>query len=316
MAMSIMKDGFPFSAIVLPFTEKNAINISSEFRPIEEYVAYINKYKVEQARIREAELDFLKQCPTLKYLDIYAPFSAHDRFDLSPLYDMPKIKSLNCGNYYGNQYGDQYMKYAELDCSRLNGLVDLSFSMNKGMKNFNKVETLKSMSVGGYKAENLSELFCSKQLDTLEFRQGNFKSLDGIENSEKMQCLYAYYNRGLKDISALSRVKKTLKSLQFQNCPNIKDFSVLEELDNLEMLVLWGNNELPDLSFLKKMKSLKTFVFGCNVLDGDLTPCLDLQFAKCIKNRNHYNLKDKDLPRGYPINGNEDIEVWRRLIPW
>lgn len=317
MVMSIKKDGFEFSAIVYPFTEKKAIHIFDKQRNLKEYVDYIKRYDVEQAYVLQPDLSFLKECPSLKYLKIYAPFSAQDSFDLTPLYEMPEVKHLNCGNYYGNLYGDQYMKFAEIDFSRINGLQDLNFSMNKGAKNHNKVESLKSMSVGGYKAEDLSDLFCSKQLDTLEFRQGSFKSLDGIETSEKMQCIYAYYNRGLKDISALRKVKKSLKAVMFQNCPNIENFSVLEELDNLEMLVLWGNNELPSLSFLKKMKNLKTFVFGCNVLDGDLTPCLDLQFAKCIKNRKHHNLKDKDLPKNSPVvEGNEDIEIWRRVMGW
>ncbi len=314
MVMSIEKDGFEFSAIMPPLTEMKAMNVFTGRREIETYVDYINRHCIEQAYIVEPDLSFLRQCPTLKYLKIYAPYNVKDKFDLTPLYDMPEVKLLNCGNFYGNQYGDQYMKFAEIDFSKIKGLQDLSFGMNKGTKNYNKVESLKTLSVGGYKAENLTDLFCSTQLDTLEFRQGSFKSLDGIEKSEKMQCLYIYYNRGLNDISALRKVKKTLKALRIENCPNIKDFSVLEELENLEKLVLWGNNELPNLSFLKKMKKMETFNFGFNVLDGNLSPCLNLKFAKCIRNRRHYNLKDEDLPKGYSSNGNENIEPWRRII--
>ena len=44
-----------------------------------------------------------------------------------------------------------------------------------------------------------------------------------------------------------------------ENCPKIKDFSVLKELKNLELLQLYGKNELPDLSFIRHMKNLKTF---------------------------------------------------------
>ena len=34
-----------------------------------------------------------------------------------------------------------------------------------------------------------------------------------------------------------------------------------------------------------------------NVLDGDLTPCMKIPYVYCERNRKHYNLKNKDLPR-------------------
>ena len=67
------------------------------------------------------------------------------------------------------------------------------------------------------------------------------------------------------------------------------------------------------MSFLKKMKNLKTFLFNMNVKDGDLTPCLDLSYVYSEKNRKHYNLKDCELPKGNYTRGNENIEAWRRL---
>jgi hypothetical protein len=88
---------------------------------------------------------------------------------------------------------------------------------------------------------------------------------------------------------------------------------VLGELESLELLELSGNNELPNLNFLKTMKNLKTFVFNVNIKDGDLSQCLKLSYAFSEKNRKHYNLKDSDLPKGQYIRGNETIEEWRRL---
>ena len=70
-------------------------------------------------------------------------------------------------------------------------------------------------------------------------------------------------------------VKGTLKALRVENCPKIQDFSVLGELENLELLELAGSNTLPNLDFLKTMKNLKTFTFSMNVLDGNLDPCLN-----------------------------------------
>ena len=191
----------------------------------------------------------------------------------------------------------------------------MSFGFNEGTLNYEIITTLKSLSVGGFTGKNrdLTDLFCSKKLDTLELRECKIQSLKGIEQSDKIQCIYIYHNRSLKDISMLSKVKKTLKALHIEQCSKIEDFSVLEELENLEMLWIWGNNRLDNLNFLKKLKKLKTFVFDVNILDGDLTPCLNVGCVYCDKNRKHYNLKDKELPKGEFVNGNEDIETWRRM---
>ena len=83
-------------------------------------------------------------------------------------------------------------------------------------------------------------------------------------------------------------------------------------MDNLELLELSGSNVLPNLDFVKTMVKLKTFVFNMNVLNGDLSPCLNLSYVFSEKNRKHYNLKEKDLPKGIYVRGNEDIEQWRR----
>ena len=129
-----------------------------------------------------------------------------------------------------------------------------------------------------------------------------------------MQCVYLYYNRSLKNIDALKKVKDTLKALRIDHCPKIKDFSVLEELENLEYLFLDGNNKLESLDFLKKLKKLKTFICHYEILDGNLLNTLNLSYVYMGRIRKHYNLKDKDLPRGEYIRGNEDIEEWRRLL--
>ena len=39
------------------------------------------------------------------------------------------------------------------------------------------------------------------------------------------------------------------------------------------------------------------------VEDGDLTPCLDIPYARCDKGKKHYNRKDKDLPKEHDGSG-------------
>lgn len=311
VALGEKKDGFWFVPFLYPFYRKNAILINENDCSIEDYQIYISRKGIKQAEIIMPDINFVKKFPTLKHLKISPAYNAPSDFDFSPLYDVEEIRTLHCLN----QYGDKGQHISTIEYDKINGLVYLIVSANKGAKNYNKVKTLKSLAIGGYKGQycDLSDLFCSSTLDTLELNGCHIKSLNGIDISQSMQCLYLYYNRSLQDISALSKVKNTLKALRIQNCSQITNFSVLGELENLELLELSGNNSLPDLGFIKSLKKLKTFVFNFNVLDGDLTPCINLEYVYSEKNRKHYNLKDTQFPKGRYVRGNETIDEWRRL---
>lgn len=304
------EDGFEFVSIIYPFNKLDAIRITDEF-PVEKYIEYIRANNIEQAEIIMPDLKFLKDCPTLKYFRICPSENAPADFDFAPLYEMPEIRSLNCQNRYGST--EQYI--SKIDYSKISNLTDLFVGVNKGTLNYNQVKTLKSLRVGSFKGRHcdLTDLFCSEELDTLQLIGCQIVSLDGIEKAPGLQCLYIQHNRRLKNISALYKVRKTLKALRIENCPKIEDCSVLGELERLELLELSGSNTLPNLNFLKSMRRLKTFVFNLNVLDGDLSACKRLSYVYSEKDRKHYNLKNADLPKGQYIRGNETIESWRRL---
>ena len=115
------------------------------------------------------------------------------------------------------------------------------------IENLSEARELKSVQVNCYCKENLQELSSLKKLDTLDLTRSKIKSLDGCQQMKKLQCLYLYDNRSLSDISELEGVKNSLKALRIENCAKIKDFSVLEKLENLELLDLSGSNEIPSL---------------------------------------------------------------------
>ena len=170
-------------------------------------------------------IDFIKECPILKYLRIIPAENAGDGFDYSPLYEMPEIKSIQCPTVYGA--GERF--FTELDCERFTGLQDIHVT-RCGYRNYEKISTLKSLGLSGYKKQDLTEAFSSPILDTLTIIQCKIKSLEGIQKSSRIQCLYLYYDKYLEDISALQKIKKSIKALRIENCPKIKDFSILGEL--------------------------------------------------------------------------------------
>jgi len=315
-------DGFVFSEVTQPANVYDAILIKNpEDSPcscpvfpnsqmtLQDHIDFINKYHLEKAIIIAKDIDFITKCPSLKYIRIKPADNAGNNFDYSPLYRMPQIRSLSCAT----SYGDKFEFSTSLDYSRIKGLECVSVSGN-GHDNYNSIEGMKTIRVSGYKAHDLTNMFSSTVLDSLMIIQSKIKTLDGLQKSQNMQCLYLYYNRGLSDISSLRKIKHTIKALKIENCPKIEDFSVLAELENIEFLDLRGSNSLPSLDFIKHMKNLKTLVFDVNILDGDLSPCKNLSFVHLLKNRKHYNLQDKDLPKGEFVYGNEGIELWRRDI--
>ena len=318
-------DDFPFMAIQRPWNVHDAIIIHEmddiKFRrykipkhSIEEYVEFINKRKITCAQVEVKDLNFLKRCPSLKCLNISLREDATEDFDYSPLYELPEIQGLSCQNVADifSEYPIDY-PLVEIDYSKVHGLVELIVEANKKTLNIDKIDTLQSLYIRGYKSKtkNLQTLFSSKQLRIMTIIGGNTASLDGIEKSEKLQCLYLYYGKYLKDISALEKVKKTLRLLCIDHCPDIEDYSVFEKMENLQTLMIYGDNKISDIQFIRKMKSLKRFRFSVNILDGDLSPCLALEEASSSVNRRHYNLKDNQLPKNYECPfGTEGIEEW------
>jgi len=286
--------------------------IVNDIPSIEEYIEYINANKIERANIIANDIIFLTKCPTLKYLSISPSDKGIEKFDYSPLYEMPEIKELGCRTVFG----ENGVFSTSVDYSKIHGLEFLRIGNSDKSFNFEKVQTLKTLVSREYQGNDLYGLFRSPVLDTLEISVSKIKTLNGIQQSNRMQCLYLHYNFSLCDIDALYHTKDSLRSLCIENCVKIKDFSVLGELHNLERLILIGSNRLPNLNFIKALPKLSTFCFSFKVEDGDLSPCLSLPYVYCSKNYKHYNFKDKHFSKDKSkySRGNDNIEVYRRLV--
>lgn len=315
-------DGFVFTSIRLPGNIYDAIlirNPSTARRfgdadgfsehSLEDHISFINLHQLASACIIADDISFLAQCPTLEHLTIIPALTAGDSFDYSPLYKLQNLKSLSCATHYGTLHRNT----TTIDYSKIKGLEYIRVSSN-GDLNYDVVLSLKTLEIRDSQFDDLNWLPCNSRLDSMEITTGKIRCLDGIEHASEMQCLQLCYNRSLQNINALQSVAPTLRALHIENCPKITDFSVLEKLKNLEYLVIKGSNQIPDLSFLSGMSRLQTFIFDVNIADGDLSPCLNLAYARCLKSRKHYKLKDNQLPKGVCNRGNENIPYWRRIV--
>lgn len=303
----IVRDGFVFTSITEPHNVFDAIVIRNPFNipcffprfpassnSLEEHICLVNELQLEKCVIIGADIRFLLECPSLKYLSILPADSAGNGFDFSPLYHMPEINQLHCSTEYGES--NQYIGY--VDYSQIRGLKKLSVS-GKGHLNCNKAGSLQSLGISCYKGKHadLSDLIGSEQLEELRMIQCSSTSLAGIELSKSIQSVELSYNRSLSDISHLAKVRHTLRKLSIQNCPKISNFTCLGELNNLEYLQLLGKNTLPNLSFLNNLPCIKRFEFSMDVADGDLSPCLRIPYVRSHKDRKHYNHMNSELPK-------------------
>lgn len=263
---------------------------------LEEHIRLIREENIERAHIIADDISFITECPALKMISIDPANSAESGFDYSPLYSVPEIKELSCRTIYG----DKEEKICSIDYSKVSGLIDLGV-YGKGHLNYDCLDTLENFWVSNIKnCDNLYQISRSRELKELTILQCGIKSLDGIEQYQKLQSLDLSYNRSLRDISMLGKVSKSLRLLNIEACAKIADFTCLYDLTNLEHLTLNGSNKLPNLEFLKGMTQLKTFTFSMEVIDGDLSPCLQIPYVSCGKNKKWYTLKDKDMPKQIP----------------
>lgn len=262
-------------------------------KTLEEHIQYIQENQLEKVYVVAEDISFLRQCPSVKSVKIIPAYSA-TKFDYAPIYDMPNLKELNCQTVYGPK---DALK-AVVDYGHFPSLQSVYASGATGHRNLESAKGLRYLYLGqGQPASKKLTGFDFSTLTELDLCQSPIRSLAGIEQANYLQKLSFSYCRSLEDISALGSVGETLTSLEIESCGKIKDFSWLYHLPNLENLVLFGSNTLPNLSFINSMPNLKSFRFTMNILDGDLELCKKVPYVYC-KNRKHYNLKDEDLPKG------------------
>lgn len=301
----IFRDGFVFTfgqdypavfnRIVIRVPEmarEDKVRMGYSYRTLDEHIELINHYNIEKALVICDDLKFILNCPSINDIEVWPSYEAKDSFDYSILYEMPKLRSVDCKVVYGAY--EQYK--ADIDYSKIKGLEKLSM-VDGGHSGYEKVPTLKEIWIcGNKKIQDFNSISCSTIIRDVTVFSCGIRSLDGIEKQTTLTDLSLWHNYSLRDISALENVSDTLKDLSIDACSKIQDFEVLNSLENLEHLYLEGNNKIPNLQFLKNMKKLKVFVFTMNVEDGDLSACMEIPYVSC-RNRKHYNLKDDDLPK-------------------
>ena len=307
---------------------------------LDDLIEYIKKKNVKSVNICGIDdLSFLSECQSIERLTLtlIVELDRYDTlikkresefyiwydkvYDYQQIYDLLNLKKLAIDDAGAR---DQYMQInskLKIDLCRF-PYLRVYYGKYKFTKSLDTKVNMQTLGLSDYGRENIIEFSRMAELDTLSLTHSKIKNLKGCEFFPKLQCVYLGFNRTLTDISDLKYAKNTLRMLEIDHCGHIEDFSVLNELENLEFLRLLGTNTITDIQFIKKLPKLKTFICDYKVKDGDVHPCGLINGYVYIQNRKNFNTKeygDDNYPRTIPSKeegiyvGQENIELWRRL---
>ncbi len=162
-------------------------------------------------------------------------------------------------------------------------------------------QSLKSLAIWNYypESKSFSDIPYSKSLCELEINYANPISLSGLERFEGLSSLQLYYCNKLQTLNGLDIPNQKIKLLALHNAKNITNYEILSYFENIEILRLCNCGCISDISFILKMKYLKSFSFvGTNIVSGDLEPLLlhnpKLEYVG-FSNKRHYSHKLKEI---------------------
>ncbi|WP_157956466.1 hypothetical protein [Dyella sp. C11] len=135
--------------------------------------------------------------------------------------------------------------------------------------------SLRSLHVSAFQRKSFESLPLIEQYEDLTLIQTRVASLRGLEQASKLTHLSISHASALVDISALGS-SKSLRRVEFDGCRKIHDFSVIGQLEQLELLSLHRCGTIASLGFIRRNVHLRGLgLIETRPADLDLSPCMD-----------------------------------------
>lgn len=201
-------------------------------------------------------LDFLAE--DYQFEKVYIFFKTP--VDISKLSHQTSLKELSLSDVL---FDLDYNLFPELESLSLVG-------QKKEIPPFNKQNKLKYININGFLKKDLTFLQHCTNLEQLVLVYGRrMNTLSGLENTYnsliQLELLY------LSKLTSLWNVdpNTVLKRLFFENSPNLKDISELQNAQKLELLSIHKCKELKSLRFMDQLPHLnKAFLEKTKISDG------------------------------------------------
>jgi len=182
-----------------------------------------------------------------------------------------------------------------VDFTKFPHLTECSIDWNNKVTGLDVPNSIKRLTIWKFKpkSKDFGDLSGCNHVKHFHITESNVEVWDGIEKLQALEYLEAYYLRNITNVKGLEKLAN-LKTLILSNCPRLSNHEDdLKHLKQVEDLRLIDSANLKSLKFIKSLPRLKSIIFaGTNVVDGNITPTLELEYA-AFDNKRHYSHKMK-----------------------
>jgi hypothetical protein len=195
------------------------------------------------------DFDFLKYLPSVKKFAI----SSYMTKDFYPIKDYLDIDDLSIGE----------TKSLSVNLDFVSSFTNLKSFYNDGMKKgFEVIADLRFLEVLTLRGVKLNDLIIVENLNKLKELNllfGSYKNLDSIANLKHLRKLEISRTRQIPNYDFLNGLHN-LESLCFEGMAQIETLPDLNGLLNLTKIQIDNNSRLTDITSIKKLKKLETFL--------------------------------------------------------
>ncbi|QKJ30360.1 hypothetical protein HQ865_11520 [Mucilaginibacter mali] len=226
-------------------------------------------------------VDFLSRYPDIKHLSISDGIT-----DISAIHLLGKLKSLVVSG-----------KNRKIDFFYFPLLEKLSIDWSVHFSNMDNCKHLSTLSLYNYNPKTKDCLGISNLhwIKNLEITQSPIHSLNGLDKFNQLKELKINYCSKLEVLCCLEKSKETLIAFLCDHCKSINNHEYVTAFRHLSILAFNDGGTIPSLKFIKKISSLKNFRFvGTDVADGDMTPCIGLDYVG-FSDKRHFSHTMKQI---------------------
>lgn len=282
----IIYDGLWSKELESQIKKRNASHIEikkwQDDKPLDFIIKFSDQIVDLRLKATLKEISFIEKLAKLKRLSI--------RNDYVDFIDFSKLRKLKSCLIVGKNIGN---------IDQCNSLEELSLEKVEveDLMKIKRLVLLKSLVLSEIKIKTLKGIENLKHLKYLMLDTLPIDSIHEVDCLSEINELYLQYLQKLRDITHISSLS-SINCLCIRNCKQIKNLDPIRKLKNLTRLVL-DNMKIESLSFLNNLGELERIeLYGnTNVLDGDLTPLMNLPKLGCVdfENRKHYTHKHKEI---------------------
>ena len=203
--------------------------------------------------------------------------------DLTPLYN---LKSLNYLELYNNKKG-------KLDFKHFPNLIELNCHFSKQYKNIETLKQLEYLVLTNYQESGFENFQNFVKLKELNIITSKCESLEGLSDLIELRKLEIDDCKKLKSLKGIGNNNYQLKEIYIRDSRNIEDYSVINELQNLETILVDGQTyiEVDNLAFDPVEDMVTTLSYF--ETDEVFVEWLVTELRKFEKNVNSDNWKEK-----------------------